>query len=148
MKRQKNCIDYPCNKPIFKQGRCLKHSDELDKNEKRKDDAAHALHYLKVDDAVFTNPRFFQEMNSLAEWWRKACDSVNNSKPDKLLRDEAKYAISWCIILAQEFVDAERAYRLNLSFEETMLNHTYKWVWDNFNNLKNGLTSNGEARAS
>jgi hypothetical protein len=62
------------------------------------------------------------------------------------LKDETKYAIDWCIALAQELVDAERASRTSAPFDPTKLEYTRQWVWERFGNLERGLMSNGVKR--
>jgi len=59
--------------------------------------------------------------------------------------DEALFAQSWCISLAQEIIDAELATRKGERFSQS-LDITREWVWDRFKNLEAGLRSNGTKR--
>lgn len=59
--------------------------------------------------------------------------------------DEADAALEWCIALAQEIIDAERAHRTGGRVSDK-LEATRHWVWDRFNNLEAGRHSNGTAR--
>jgi len=60
-------------------------------------------------------------------------------------RDEADYAAEWCIALAQEIVEAERAVIAGKSIPVSFT-LTGEWVWERFRNLEAGLRSNGASR--
>ncbi len=148
MKRKKYCRQYGCSESPFSGGLCEQHNAESLKIKQRNDDAVYALHHSKVDGTSFVNTELRDEFYKLQEWWRRACNSVNYSRIDATLKDEANYAVDWCIALTKELIDAERASRLNISFDELNLNATRQWVWERFNNLEKGLISNGVKRTT
>jgi len=122
------------------------HAREAEVNAQREEDALELLHRCVIDGSVPSDPMIRDEFERLAPWWRRACDSVNNVLPDVILQDEARAAVHWCINLAKELVDAERAIRSGKTFDRTLLNHTRQLVWERFGNLERGLMSNGIER--
>ena len=60
-------------------------------------------------------------------------------------REEADYALEWCIALARELVAAELAIREGQE-PGFSLETTRAWVWERFRSLKAGLRSNGLPR--
>lgn len=138
---------YRCEEPPFLGGLCETHADEARVKARRRDDALEVLHYGVIDGALPSDPKIREELTRLGRWWRSACDSLHHSTPHAILKDEAEPATSWCIALAQELIDAERAARAGRSFDNTMLNGTRQWVWERFSNLERGLMSNGVARS-
>jgi hypothetical protein len=146
MKRKKACSVYRCTNPPYLGGLCEVHAEEAEVKARRQDDALELLHRCVIDGAVPSDPMIREEFDRLSVWWRRACGSVNNSILDAILKDEAEAAVSWCINLAQELVDAERAIRSGKTFNKTLLNHTRQLVWERFGNLQRGLMSNGIER--
>ena len=59
--------------------------------------------------------------------------------------DEAEYATEWCISLAQEIVDAQRALTAGTSFQSRWELNAHRFV-ERLENLEAGLTSNGMPR--
>lgn len=147
MKRKKYCSVYRCTEPLYLGGLCELHEEKARVKALRYDDALEALHYGVIDGALPTDAAIREEFNRLVHWWRAACDSLNYRIPHAVLKDEAEPAIFWCIALAQELIDAERAIRAGKPFDKTLLNGTRQWVWERFDSLERGLMSNGVARA-
>lgn len=145
-KRQDVCAKWRCHKPPFLGGLCKEHHQQDQQETQRRHDAADALHRGVVDGSVFQTDALRQELDRLRKWWYTACDAVNYSRPHSVLKDEAEYAVEWCIALAKELVDAERAARLGRLEVHYSLEYTREWVWERFNNLERGLMSNGIAR--
>lgn len=146
MKRKKQCLVYGCEEPPYLGGLCQIHAEEARMKAQRRDDALEVLHCGVIDGAVPSDPEIREELVRLRRWWHAACDSLNYRIPHAVLKDEAEPATSWCIALAQELIDAERATRAGKSCDKTMLNGTRQWVWERFDNLERGLMSNGIAR--
>lgn len=146
MKRKKHCSVYRCEEPPYLGGLCQIHAEEAQVKARRREDALVVLHYGVIDGVLPSDPEIRAELGQLAIWWHAACDSLNYHIPHAILRDEAEPAASWCIALAQEIIDAERAFRAGKSFDKTILNGTRQWVWERFGNLERGLMSNGIAR--
>lgn len=134
--------------PPYLGGLCKAHSEEARARELRRNDALEALHFGVIDRTLPSDLTIRDELDRLRVWWRAACFSLNYSIRDAVLRDEAEAATSWCISLAQELVDAERASRAGKQPDVVLLNHTRQWVWERFSNLELGLMSNGVERVS
>ena len=146
MKRKRHCSVYRCEEPPYLGGLCQAHAEEARVKAQRRDDALEVLHYGVIDGALPSDIEIREELVRLGRWWRAACDSLNYRIPYAILKGEAEPATSWCIALAQELIDAERAICAGKSFDKTMLNGTRQWVWERFGNLERRLMSNGVAR--
>lgn len=144
-KKQHVCRIEHCNEEPYSGGFCKEHY-ELDKGEKKlREEAIEALHKAHIDGVLPTNLALREQLFEIRKWWFKACDALNYKRTDDVLRDEAEYALEWCISLAKEIISAERA--LNSGQEPSyMLEPTSKWVYERFSNLEKGLMSNGVAR--
>ncbi|MDP3282690.1 MAG: hypothetical protein U1D41_14300 [Nitrosomonas sp.] len=148
-KKIQKCVDADCNEAPYLGGFCEKHHKEKLQMEKRRETALTALDAGKIADQFLENKELCDELQRLRQWWFKICDAINNNRKDTILKDEAKYAIEWCIALAQEIVDAELAFRAGSNrFSTDSLMSTRQWVWERFRNLEAGLMSNGIQRKS
>lgn len=143
MKRKNVCRVYRCTESPHLGGLCKAHAAEASEKERRRNDALEVLHFGVIDKALPSDSTIREELKRLGVWWRAACDSLNYSIPHAVLKDEAEAATSWCIALAQELIEAERAARAGEPFDPTLLNYTRQWVWERFSNLERGLMSNG-----
>lgn len=146
MKRKKLCSVYRCTHPPHLGGLCESHAEEARIKAQRNEDALEALHFGVIDGKLPTDSTIREDLNRLGARWRDACHSINYRIQNGVLKDEAEAATSWCISLAQELIDAERATRVGRAFDPTMLNYTRQWVWERFSNLERGLMSNGVER--
>ncbi|KAF0190353.1 MAG: hypothetical protein FD165_2777 [Gammaproteobacteria bacterium] len=146
MKRKNVCRVYRCTEPPYLGGLCKVHADEDHNKTQRRSTAVDALHYGVIDKALPSNPAYQDDFSRLCRWWNAACDSVNHRIPHKVLRDEAESALGWCIALAQDIIDAERAFRSGATYDSTLLDHQRKLTWERFDNLERGLMSNGVER--
>lgn len=139
------CRKEGCIEPPYLGGLCEAHQDEYAAQERRRQAAIEALHYGKIHGIYPKDVDIQKELEKLRKWWHRACDAVNYKREDEILRDEAEFALEWCIALAQEVVDAEVLIREGkdavqpFSFKQT-------WVWERFENLEKGLKSNGIER--
>ena len=133
----KTCKSNRCNKPIYRVGLCDKHYEEQELKQKRKDDAVNVLHHSTIDGSFFTCEAIRNDFIRLQKLWFRVCDIVNDwTKSDTELNKEADFAVSWCVKLAQELVDAERAFRSNTQYDMTLLRHTQKELWDRYSHLE------------
>lgn len=146
MKRKKSCQHDDCSEPPYLGGLCELHAAEARFKSQRREDAVSALHLFTIDSVAPSDPTVKEELLRISKWWRDACDAIKHQRQDTVLRDEAEAATSWCIALAQELVDAERAYRDGSKYDRTLLDATSQWVWERFMNLERGLMSNGVER--
>ena len=144
-RRKFNCSVGTCTEPPYLGGLCKEHSDDRALKERRRDAALNALHMGEVEGRLPDDPELREELLRLQTWWGRACDSVNHERENELLKDEAPYAIEWCISLAAEIVVAEIAIRQRNDVPYT-LQATRYWVWERFSNLEKGLMSNGVER--
>lgn len=146
MKRKRLCTVYRCAEPPYLGGLCSLHAEEARINALRREGALEALHFGVIDGTSPSDSMVREELYRLSIWWRAACDSLNYRAPHAVLKDEAEAAASWCIALAQELVEAEKASRVGKVFDQTLLNYTRQSVWERFSNLERGLMSNGVER--
>lgn len=145
MARKKKLQCSLCEEPPYLGGFCKEHHAERTDKMQKREAALKALHFGTVGDRLPDDLALRDELLRLREWWDRACRSVNYQIQDQVLLDEAKYAVEWCIALAQEIVQGEEAIRdghpVPYSFKATR-----GWVWDRFSNLEAGLMSNGVKR--
>lgn len=144
-KRKFCCSQSDCDEPLQFAGLCSEHYAEQQEKRQQRDAAVRALHRGDVEGGLPHDPELREELQRLRQWWDKACFSVNHQIQDKVLLDEAEYAIEWCISLAQEIVLAEKASRAGEPRPYTFA-ATREWVWRRFSNLEAGLMSNGVTR--
>jgi len=142
---KKVCRKYRCEEPPFLGGLCEEHHNEEVVKKERERKSLEVLYKCTVEGGHITNKELFEELRKLQHWWDKARFSVNNGVVDDHLKDEAEFALSWCQSLAAEISIAEIAYREGRP-SPTSLEHTREWVWHRFNNLEQGLKSNGIKR--
>jgi hypothetical protein len=146
VKKQKTCRHIQCDDELYLGGFCQAHHDESERQRIRRKDAINALHNLSIDGRLPDAPTLREELHRIGNWWQRACVSVQQKISSELLPyDEASYALEWCIALAQEIVDAERAFRTGAAIGGGY-DATREWVWDRFNFLEQGLSSNGMPR--
>lgn len=86
-----------------------------------------------------------EEFSQLRRKWDAACHSVNYQVEDPVLRDEAKWAVEWCISLAREIILADQALQAGKAVSASLAD-TRRWVGERFSNLEAGLMSNGVKR--
>ena len=147
MSKKFQCSYDGCEEPSHLGRLCEEHHANSEKNKRLREAALNALHSGMVGDRLPDDAVLKEELMRLRKWWDRACNSINYQVQDEVLFDEAKYAIEWCISLAQEIVMAEQAKRVG---EEVAcsLQATRAWVWERFSNLESGLMSNGINRRS
>lgn len=145
MARRKKLQCSRCEEPPYLGGLCREHHAEYTEKQQKREAACKALHFCLVGGRLPDDPTLRDELLKLRKWWDRACSSVNGQIQDKVLLDEAKYAVEWCIALAQEIVQAEEAMRDGRPVSYS-LQATREWVWDRFSNLEAGLMSNGIKR--
>lgn len=144
-RKQFECRKDGCVEPPHLGGLCKEHHEKYAAQENRKQAAIEALHHGKINGIYLKSQELHKELEKVRKWWHRACDAVNYRREDEILRDEAEYALEWCIALAQEVVDAEVSLR---GGKETAEPFSFKqtWVWERFENLEKGLMSNGIER--
>lgn len=125
----------------------MKHYEEDQRKYMLRNAAIDALHMGMIDGQFPERSELIEELQKIRKWWSRACDAVNYERQDPVLMDEAPYAVEWCIRLAEQFVETERAFRSGVK-PSWLLESTKEWVWDRFKNLEAGLMSNGIERPS
>ena|SRR3989442_9408380 len=145
-RRKRLCRASGCSEEPYLGGLCRKHHEEKTIRTQRRDVAIHTLHTAMIEGRLPNDRTLREELLRLREWWDRACIAVQTNRGSELMPlDEAEYALEWCISLAQEIVDAERALR-DGNTVGCLLAATREWVWDRFKNLEAGLRSNGLPR--
>jgi len=135
-----------CEKPPYRGGLCEQHHREDEAKSRRRNEAVDLLFQSVVDNEVLRTPELREELDRLQRWWQRACWEMRSPGTDTVFGDEAEFAFEWCVILAQEMVEAERAARSGNSATSPHLENTRQWVWERFRNLEGGLMSNGVPR--
>lgn len=143
-KRKLKCLKYSCDERPVSAGYCAAHYAEQEEQRKRREDAVRFLHHYDIDGERLTDAELKEEAVRLWERWRRVCDAVNYQRFTKELpEEEAQYAVDWCIGIAQQIIEAERAVRAGKPKPYRWPNH-----WERFENLDKGLMSNGIQRPS
>ncbi len=147
MKRRKNeCCTDGCDEPTYIGSLCRQHHEERVREQSCREAAVNALHTMVIDGRIPEDNELREELLRLRQWWDRACRAATSNIKDHLLRDEAEFALEWCIALAKEIVNAEMAFRQGEP-SSSSLGATRHWVWERFRNLEAGLKSNGVARS-
>ena len=92
-------------------GLCEKHHLKEEAARVAEDSALKALHISMLDGEYFKSEYIRSELSEIQNWWLRSCNSLNYNAEDEVLQDEADAAMTWCISLAKELVNAERRYR-------------------------------------
>ena len=141
------CRQSRCDKEGRFLGLCEEHYAEHLEDRRLHDEAVHVLHHGLLENQPFQKQAIAEEYNRIRKWWDRACDAVNYEREDEILRDEAKYAVEWCISLTRQLIQEELAHRKGDDSQQPW-NDTREWVWERFANLEAGLMSNGRQRAT
>lgn len=143
--KQRKCREPDCDEPLYLGGFCKEHHEEDLKRAELRDAAVDLLHKGIVDKSEVTGDEVRAELLELRPRWWRVCEVLQSDrgKPDMPL-DEAFYAQEWCVTLAQQLVEAERAIRSG----QKQLPHRYPHdqLWVRLHNLEAGLMSNGLPR--
>lgn len=140
------CAHHGCREPLRSGGLCVEHSEQRKEAHERRDEALTLLHKGIVAGRVLSHPELKEELDRLWRWWREACHAVQSGRTDGILRDEAQYAVEWCIAIAKHICRQERSFR-NGDVADPV-DHLYKQpFWERFENLEAGRRSNGLPRS-
>jgi len=146
MSKPKTCYVHKCKNKPYQLGLCEKHYTEKQIKEDKEKNAIQTLHFGLINETEITDKNLKEELALLRKWWDCVGKVLMMNKGTKVMPlDEALFAQSWCISLAQEIIDAELATRKGERFSQS-LDITREWVWDRFKNLEAGLRSNGTKR--
>jgi hypothetical protein len=140
------CKATGCHKPPHLGGLCEQHHREDQAKARRRNEAVDLLFQGIVDNDALRTAVLREELDRMQRWWERASRELRSPGTDAVFGNEAEFAIEWCIILAQEMVEAERAARNGNSPTSSQLESTRQWVWERFRNLECGLLSNGVPR--
>jgi len=145
-KRRNKCAKLHCREATAIGGLCQKHHDENERKHHRYMEAADVLHTGSVDGEYIRQGPLRDELQKIQKWWRQVCGAVNAERQHPVLKDETESAMSWCIGIAQEIIDAERELRAGGVGDDEMRQYRRRQLWERFENLERGLMSNGVAR--
>jgi len=148
MSRQKrHCRSTGCLQDPYLGGLCQRHFEEDEHNKKRREEAVAALHSGIVDGNIPTDQALRDDLRRICKCWDRACQVLHAGSGTGLMPvDEAEPATEWCIELAREIVEAQRALAAGKPMPASLA-FTGDWVWERFRNLEAGLRSNGTPRA-
>lgn len=97
-------------------------------------------------DELLRDPSLREELEALRERWWVVCDvRISQRGRRELPLDEALAAEQWCVELAAELVDADRAIAEGRP-TSPRLDYWRRETAERFANLDAGLRSNGTAR--
>lgn len=147
MKNKSTCRYPHCNEIWHLGGLCSKHYEEGRAKEELRGEAVRSLHWGVIDGVRPSNEVARSELVKIQRWWNEVCNALNFGHKHSVLRDEVEFAKEWCIALAEQIVNIERAFRAGTLREtDDMFVATQLWVWERFENLEKGLKSNGAIR--
>lgn len=144
-RKKQTCAEGRCDAPPYRGGLCRRHHEEAEAEETKERSAIVALRTWQVDGHPPEKPGLKDEMMEVARWWDRACFSLQGNKKDGVLKDEAEYALSWCISIATAIIKQERAHRSGQA-EDPAIQYQKDLAWERFKNLEAGLMSNGVER--
>jgi hypothetical protein len=146
-KRKQICSSEDCYEEPFLGGLCKEHYEQEREERALRRAAMEALQTGTINGRRAERPELSEELEKIRKWWFRACSTVNYRLPDSVLGDEAKYAVDWCIDLAEQIVATELAFRRGADTSASVQYEFAKeWVWSRFRNLEAGLMSNGVKR--
>lgn len=145
-KRRNECTKLYCREMPFLGGLCKEHHEEAEAKRRRYNDALAALNSGRIDNELPPAGPLRDEFWRLRDWWFDVCAAVNSGREHSVLRDEAEYAVSWCIGLAEYIVDEARDVRAGRQNSAEAQQYLRRHLWERFENLSRGLRSNGLAR--
>jgi hypothetical protein len=145
-KRRKDCAKIYCREAPFLGGLCKEHHEEAEAKRQRHDDALAALNSGRIDNEPLGPGPLREEFWRVRDWWFDACAAVNSGREHPVLRDEAEYAVYWCIGLAEYIIDEARDVRAGRQSSAEAQPYVRRHLWERFENLSRGLRSNGLAR--
>lgn len=146
MKKKPKCREPRCSEPVYLVERCECHYGEYKAEQQRRERAVAALHGRQPwAESPPQDPALREEWLRLSAWWDRICNATTTDRLVPELGDETQDAKEWCITLAAELIDADRALRSGAK-PGYGLEHARYWVWERFRNIDAGLRSNGTKR--
>lgn len=142
-KKKPTCsYSYRCEQPPFRGGFCAEHYAEDEAKRLMREACLDLLHHGEIDGARPTDPELLEESKRLWDQWGRVCNAVNFQRfTNELPEDEERYYAEWCILIAGQIIEAERAVLAGKKKPYRQFD-----FWENFENLAKGLQSNGQPR--
>jgi hypothetical protein len=130
------CREHNCSYEPYLGGLCRVHHDEHTREKQLRDAAITALHRGEVNGEFLVDGALRDDLEQLRARWFVVCDVVNSSRGKDLVPlEHAGYATDWCISLAEQIVEAQRAISAGepvaSSFESTK-----SWVWKRLRDIE------------
>ena len=124
---------------------CRSHYEKQTEKLRCQSEAIYLLHHNTLNDRSLLHQELTEEFRKLQRWWHRACEAMNFQREGPILRDEATYALDWCVSLAVVMIRKENAFRGGDKRLDAW-DPTRASVWERFKNLEKGLMSNGVIR--
>lgn len=147
-RKPRTCTKSRCEEPPYLGGLCKDHYEEWEDRRRREDAAVRFLHTGLIDGQLLQQPELRDEFQLLLKWWGRVCQVVQTRRGTiHMPIEEADYAISWSVSIAQRIIEAELAFRDGKEIPP-LLRAQREPYWERFRNLEAGLSSNGTPRGS
>jgi hypothetical protein len=131
------CKHKACGLPVEMAGFCVAHYQEDLENRRQETVAINTLH-SQSGAITIKNRELSEELSRLKGLWDIACHAANSNIKNTVLKDQAPYAVEWCISLAKELILADRALIEGRAVSGS-LEYTRNSVWSRFAEIDSQL---------
>ena len=145
MAKRKVCGRFRCEELVSVGGLCRRHFEKADQRHRRFMEAADVLHSGLIDKETIRPGSLREELQRIQKWWGEVCTAEIAGREHPLLKEETRFGTDWCILIAQEIIDAERDVRAGKVGDTEVRRFRREQAWKRFENLEQGLMSNGIA---
>jgi hypothetical protein len=117
-------------------GLCRVHYDEESRRTQLHEAAITALHTGEVEGMYLVDETLREDLQQLRDRWFVVCDVVISGRGRDLVPlEHAEYAKEWCISLAEQIVEAQRAITVGKTVASTF-EFTKSWVWKRLHDIE------------
>jgi hypothetical protein len=125
-----------CSEAPYSGGLCRVHNDEDLRRTKLRDAAITALHTGEVDGTFGVDGTLIDDLQQLRDRWSVVCNVVISGRDADLVPlEQAQYATEWCISLAEQIVEAQRAIIAGKAVASSLAS-TKSWVWERLRGIE------------
>ncbi len=116
-------------------GFCLAHYEE-DLRRGTLRDQARALLFGKADGGGVSDHTLQEDLHELMGRWSFVCSAgISQRSNDLVPLEHAEYAADWCISLAEQIIEAQRAINAGMPVACSYEN-TKRWVWERLHGIE------------